>query len=134
MRISSHQFSPLNSHENLWVSWLEYISTWEAIFVKFRVHILKVKVLSQICGKHFHVALGESLSEASPAPAKEGQETVWVSRLTIWSQGKRILWVPSFRQELVRSLPLLFIPMQTNYGKSDDITLSEVVLPCLEVT
>jgi hypothetical protein len=116
------------------MAWLEDISAWVGVFVAFGLYVGKVKELRHVCGKQFHVALCESLSEADPSPAKEGYITVRVTGIAIWSPVKRMLWVPSVRQKLFWPLPLVSMFVQTYWSKDDTVILFEVVLSSFEVT
>jgi len=63
---------------------------------------------------HFEHCLCEGLTEANTFASVEGEETHRVALCTTWSQRERVRRVEAFGKELIGSLPLLPVTMQSN--------------------
>ena len=63
---------------------------------------------------HFEHCLCEGLTEANAFASVEGEETHWVALGATWSQRERVRRVEAFGKELIGSLPLVTVTMQSN--------------------
>ena len=80
--------------------------------ILLRVNKLQVESLCDHGDDNFHDELSKGLTEADTLPAVEGQPRESASLLATRGAGKWVRWVKAIWKELVRSLPLLTVPVK----------------------
>ena len=100
----------------------------ELTILEFRVHVLKIEILSHVGQQNFHIRLRKSLAHADTQPTVEWTESGWVALFALWCETEFARRVKPFWEELVRSLPLVLIDMKAVEMIHDVVSFFEVIL------
>lgn len=111
-------------HNRLW------IVVDACIFV--RIHILKVKQLSQIDGQDPQVVLSHYLTSTHSLPTRESKEGVAIPLLPTRCQVEWMSWIKSFRVEFEWLLPLGSVVVKSKlHHEYQLVTLLEFIASCM---
>jgi len=107
----------------------ESMRVWVGLFV----HKLKVEVLSHIGSHDFQIGHSKCFSEANSFATIKGTEAHWVSFLATRRQGKWVVDVEPFGQELSWALPLVCVAVKSLDVHQYFVTCLDLVLTDLNV-